>query len=109
MAIPDCVFIDVQDFVHARGVIRSGIDESRTVMIGSYMSVVVQSHFDACSMEMLDHFGTEALCEAATAFRHFGYLGVSYLVLAILIEDLVERYPNHQPVDPNGIGEFAIN
>jgi len=103
---PDCVFLDVEDFLSERQVFRNALHD-RPSDPGSYMSYVDQARWDGCSVSLLDAFGSLALRDAAKAFRGFGYLSPTFTVLACFIDHLLEKHPNHMPVDPANIGESA--
>lgn len=103
---PDCVFLDVEDFLNERQVFRNALHD-RPSNPGSYMSYVDQPRWDACKMELIDAFGSLALRDAAEAFRGWGYLSPTFTTLAFFIEQLLETHPDHMPVDPDNVGESA--
>jgi len=65
---PDCVFLDVEDFLNERQVFRNLLHD-RPSNPGSYMSHVDQRRWDWCKMDLLNAFGSWALREASETFR----------------------------------------
>lgn len=103
---PDCVFLDVEDFLNDRQVFRNLLHD-RPSNPGSYMSYVDQRRWDECKMDLINAFGSLALRDAAESFRSWGYLSPTFTTLAFFIEQLLEKHPNHMPIDPANVGEPA--
>jgi hypothetical protein len=108
MGIPDCVHFDIEDYLQDHRVFYNMLrGPGNTCDPGSYMSMVDFKEWDACKMDLLNEYGSAAIKQGAESFNAWAYLSPTFRLIALCMEQLLDKYPNHPPIDPDNIGYGA--